>query len=134
MENVQIRATKLVDGFSELPYEERLKKLDLPTLEYRRERGDMIEIYKHIHTYDKDAISQNFRRNTRLSRKHNYQLVENKPSDGVRGRQYNSFYFRNNRKWNNLPKKVVDSVTLNDFKQELDEAWNTRSIKFDTDL
>ena len=134
LENVQIRATKLVDGFSELPYEERLKKLDLPTLTYRRERGDMIEIYKHMHTYDKDVISQNFRRNTRISRKHNYQLVENKPSDGVRGRQYNSFYFRNNRKWNNLPKKVVDAATLDGFKQELDEAWNKRSIKFNTDL
>ena len=87
-----------------------------------------------MHTYDKDVISKNFRRNTRISRKHNYQLVENKPSDGVRGRQYNSFYFRNNRKWNNLPKKVVDAATLDDFKQELDEAWNKRLIKFNTDL
>ena len=34
-ENVQIRATKLVDGMSELTYEDRLKKLDLPTLVYR---------------------------------------------------------------------------------------------------
>ena len=42
IENVQIRATKLVDGLSELDYPERLRKLDLPTLVFRRARGDMI--------------------------------------------------------------------------------------------
>jgi hypothetical protein len=31
-----------------LNYEERLRKLKLPTLEYRRVRGDMIETYKII--------------------------------------------------------------------------------------
>ena len=30
IENVQIRATKLVDGLSDLDYPERLKKLELP--------------------------------------------------------------------------------------------------------
>ena len=29
-------------------YEERLKSLNLPTLKYRRARGDMIETYKII--------------------------------------------------------------------------------------
>jgi hypothetical protein len=38
--------------------EERLRKLKLPTLGYRRVRGDMIEIYKIIKgKYDKDVIT-----------------------------------------------------------------------------
>ena len=50
LENVQIRATKLVDGLAKLDYAERLKRLNLPTLAFRRQRGDMIETYKHFHT------------------------------------------------------------------------------------
>ena len=42
LENVQIRATAQVDGMKNMEYSERLKILDLPTLVYRRERGDMI--------------------------------------------------------------------------------------------
>ena len=37
-------------GTKDLPYpEERLKILKLPTLVYRRARGDMIETYKLLH-------------------------------------------------------------------------------------
>ena len=127
IENVQIRATKLVDGFQNLPYEERLKRLDLPTLTYRRERGDMIEIFKHIHTYDERIISSNFRRQLRPSRKHNFQLVENVPADGVRGKQHNAFYFRTNRRWNELPPNVANAKTINEFKNELDDAWKEKT-------
>jgi hypothetical protein len=35
-------------GFNNLSYPERLKKLKLPTIAYRRIRGDMIETYKII--------------------------------------------------------------------------------------
>jgi len=54
VEKVQIRATKLVIGVKSLPYCERLRKLKLPTLKYRRLRGDMIEVYK-ILTCQNDA-------------------------------------------------------------------------------
>ena len=43
IENVQIRATKLVDGLGKLKYKDRLTRLNLPTLAFRRIRGDMIE-------------------------------------------------------------------------------------------
>ena len=43
LENVQRRATRLVNCIKHLPYSERLIALGLPTLEYRRERADMIQ-------------------------------------------------------------------------------------------
>ena len=50
IEQVQKRATKqiLVPEMKNLNYEERLRKLKLSTLGYRRVRGDMIEMYKII--------------------------------------------------------------------------------------
>ena len=43
LENVQRRATRLVPALKGLSYPERLKRLGLPTLEYRRERADVVE-------------------------------------------------------------------------------------------
>ena len=61
IENVQRRSTKLIPGFKTLSYEERLQKLKLPTLKYRRLRGDMIEVYKILHgVYDERVTSELF--------------------------------------------------------------------------
>jgi len=43
-----VRATKLVSGLRKKSYKERLMELKLPTLKYRRIRGDMIEVYEQI--------------------------------------------------------------------------------------
>jgi len=48
IERVQPRATRLVPGFSKLPYDERLKRMKLKTLKQRRQRGDMIEVFKYM--------------------------------------------------------------------------------------
>ena len=56
IESVQRRATKQLPGMKDLTYPERLRLLKLPTLSYRRVRGDMIELYKITHDiYDKRA-------------------------------------------------------------------------------
>ena len=49
IEGVLRRATKLIPGMKDLDYSERLKKINIPSMKYRRERGDMIEVYKFIH-------------------------------------------------------------------------------------
>ena len=49
IEKVQRRATQLVSSLRELSYEERLRKLKLPTLAYRRLRGDLIQVYEIMH-------------------------------------------------------------------------------------
>ena len=46
LESIQRIATNMVPELRELTYEERLKEMKLPTLEERRERGDLITIYK----------------------------------------------------------------------------------------
>ena len=51
IENVQRKFTKHVKGIHNLSYENRLKKLKLPSLEYRQPRGDMIEVFKIIRNY-----------------------------------------------------------------------------------
>ena len=131
LENVQIRATKIVDGISKLDYTERLEILNMPSLAYRRLRGDMIETYKHFHKYDKNIISSSFQPRNRGSRKHDVQLHHRMAKDGIRGVQSNSFYHRIVRTWNNLPREVVNATNVNTFKNKLDDAWRNEALKFD---
>ena len=46
IEKVQMRATKVPTALRELSYKDRLKKLGLSTLNQRRVRGDLIEMFK----------------------------------------------------------------------------------------
>ena len=60
IKNVQRRATKQVQTFPDIPYKERLKATILPTLQYRRYRGDMIEVYKISHGFYDENITNDF--------------------------------------------------------------------------
>ena len=53
IENVQRRSTRLVKSMQHLSDPDRLRSLGLPSLEYRRERADMIQMYKILHDIDK---------------------------------------------------------------------------------
>ena len=130
LENVQIRATKLVDGLSNLDYPERLKRINLPTLAYRRRRGDMIEVFKHFNSYDRSTLSPSFKPRERPSRQHKFQLHQPPSKDGVRGVQRNSFYHRVAPTWNNLPKNVAEAKTIDGFKNALDKLWEDDPLKF----
>ena len=90
----------------------------------------MIELYSYFHNYDKNIMPSTFQIRNRVSRKHNFQLVENTPSDGVRGLQLNSFYYRAVKTWNDLPKVIVNASDINNFKNILDEAWKESPIKY----
>ena len=57
IEKVQRRATKTLPKLNKLEYIDRLKKLKLPCLKYRRLRGDLIEAYKILRgSYDNNVL------------------------------------------------------------------------------
>ena len=62
IESVQRRATKMIPTIKDLLYSERLKKLKLPTLAYRRARGDMIEVYNIVTDIYDPKTTNNFLR------------------------------------------------------------------------
>ncbi len=56
VEAVQRRATSQIQNLKNMDYKDRLKKLKLPTLIYRRMRGDMIEVFKLLNKkYDTEV-------------------------------------------------------------------------------
>lgn len=132
LENVQIRATKLVDGLKNFEYEERLRRCNLTTLLFRRMRGDMIEMWKHFNVYDREILSPSFIPNDRPVRNgnHKFQLYQRRSGDGERGIQTNSYYFRTINTWNSLPTSVVESKTIDSFKNNLDVAWADHPMKY----
>ena len=113
IESVQRRATKYIPGYEELSYTERLKRLDLPTLHYRRLRESMIEVYKMFSTYDKEVTFKFDTRET-TTRGHKYKIF------GTTAKRYHpkhhSFHHRIINPWNSLPEDVVNSPTLDTFR------------------
>ena len=53
IENVQRRATRLIPELKDLPYEDRLRHLNLPSMKFRRQRGDLIQTYKILNGIDR---------------------------------------------------------------------------------
>ena len=64
LENVQRRATKIVPGLKNLSYNDRLRLLDLPSLKYRRLRGDLITVYNIFKNDNSNVIKKFFKQNT----------------------------------------------------------------------
>ena len=137
IENVQRRATKKIPGLADMTYQERLKKIGMPTLLYRRYRGDMIEVYKLIQpTYD-PAVANDFLRLRKVEDAELYELRGH--SCMLRGERFfkdvKKYSFRNRtvNQWNCLPHDVVNAPSLNSFKQKLDAVWQNFAVMFDSE-
>ena len=121
LENAQRRATRLVPELHGMSYRERLMELNLSTLEYRRKRYDIIQVFKIIHKIDDIDMSKffTFTDNSQL-RGHNLKLSKPRVNKSIR---LNSFAMRTIPVWNNLPSEIVNSKTVLEFKTKLDKLW-----------
>ena len=132
IERVQRRATKQLPGMKDLPYPERLKILKLPTLVYRRARGDMIETYKLLHDKYYGEYSQLVKLHASHiskegTRGHSFKLCQEGSKLNLR-RQ--SFPVRITKVWNHLPNSVVTAPNVNTFKNRLDRHWREEDFLY----
>ena len=130
IEAVQRRATKLVPGFSNLEYSERLRKLNLTTLSCRRARGDMLETFKYMKgQYNTSPILHlDTRTHGTTTRGHQLKLEKGRSRLDVRK---HFFTQRVVNLWNSLPENLVSAPTVNAFKNQIDKLW--KDAPFTTD-
>lgn len=127
LENVQRRATKLVPELKLCDYPARMKALGLPSLLYRRRRGDMIEAYKYTHKiYDIEPSPLPLDHKS-TTRGHSFKL-EKRRAMGLTRQKF--FTMRIVNDWNSLPETVVEAPSVNTFKNRLDKYW--ADIIYDT--
>ena len=119
LEGVRSKATALVRGLKHLNLEERRKRLGLMKLEERRERGDLIEVFKILkgQTRIDPSLFWEVRNNARGG----IRLVKELADNGRRQRQ-SFFSYRVIQKWNLLPTEVKTAPSLDAFKNRLDEV------------
>jgi len=123
-EKVQQRSTKLIHTVQDMPYQKRLQFMDLPSLVYRRYRGDMTEVYKFIH-----GIYTSIH------------LLPRAPRSALKGHEYklkkrycrsqlkeNFFSIRVGNLCNSLPCEVLSAPSTNTFKHRLDN-YRPKEVK-----
>ena len=121
VESVQRRATRLVTSLRHLCYEDRLKAMKLPSLSYRRKRGDMITMYKIMNGLIRINVTDLFEHTkTPYTRGHHQRVFK---THATKRQRIDAFSQRVTNTWNNLPKSVVNSPSLNTFKNQIDEFW-----------
>ena len=121
IEAVQRRATRMIPGMSSFSYPERLKKLNLFSLRYRRERADMIQVYKILHGIDRLSPEHFFKRpEYHSTRGHPLKLFNTHRRLNVRGCFFSK---RVIELWNKLPEPLVTARNIGIFKTGLDKHW-----------
>ena len=124
LEKVQRRALAMVSNLKGKSYEERLAEVNMTTLEKRRERGDLITMYRIMTAKDDVDPSHWFQTlaaqsgpGTRQSSGLHNVLPQRSQGDVRR----NFFCQRVVSSWNSLPDRVKGAGTVNCFKNRLDE-------------
>ena len=114
-------------GLDGMSYKERLDRLGLFSLEHRRLRGDLIEVYKIMRGIDQLDSQYLFpKAGESKTRGHRFK---------VRGERYkrvhkgNFFTQRVVSVWNKLPKVVVEAGTILSFKKHLDSYMGMMGIE-----
>ena len=122
LERIQQRAMKMMRGLEQLPCEERLRELGLFSLERRRLRGGLLDVYK----YRKGEYQEDWARLFPVvpsvrSRGNGHKLQHRQFLLKVRK---NFFTLRVAEPWHRLTRKVVWSPALETFKSSWMQLCN----------
>ena len=135
LEKVQKRLIRSLSNVRGVTYEEKLKDAGLTTLKERRKRGDLIEAFKTLNGLNNVEKSEWFsiaepeeaRPSTRSNTNVDGEVELKRPCVLLKERartemRNNSFRFRVQRSWNDLPDNVRLAKSTNAFKNAYD-AW-----------
>ncbi|XP_044749883.1 uncharacterized protein LOC123310477 isoform X2 [Coccinella septempunctata] len=123
LESVQRWCTRIPYGVRRPDYATRLRVLDMPTFEQRRARGDLMFSYRAVHGHFGPDIMNMYRMNTNNLRGHGFKLAKEKFRTTQRQMFLSNRVFN---VWNSLPETVVESSSVNGFKNSFDR-WVTSS-------
>jgi len=117
LERVQRRFTRMITELKALSFPERLNRLNLWTLEERRVRADLIEVYKMVHGLSTIPFEDLFEvDNSRRPRGRSLRLLKKRCRRDIR------LYFFSERVvnvWNSLDDQSVTASSSNSFKSNL---------------
>jgi len=124
IERIQHRFTRLFKDLQKLDYSERLNHLGLWTLEERRNRADLIEVFKLCKGLTAVPVTNFFEFDiSGRTRGHSLKLLKKHCSKDVR--KY-FFSYRVINRWNSLTEDIIRSPSINSFKKKLQKLRNTR--------
>ena len=128
LDSVQYKAVMSIKGISSAQYMDRLDEMDLFPLSYRRLRGDLLLLYKTLHTPNHSLTSLfNFAPRDGL-RGHSLKLATQPSATEIRK---HSFALRVCSTWNALPSWLVETDNFGEFKKGLDKLRKAKESPFD---
>ena len=118
LEKIQHRFTRILPTLRKLTYEERLQRLGLWSLEERRNRADLIEVFKMFRGISAVPVSTFFELVTdKRTRGHSFKLHKRHCCTELR-RHF--FSYRLVDRWNGLSEDTVSASSVNQFKARLE--------------
>ena len=116
IEGVQRRATRLSRDLQNEPYNIRLTTLGLPTLQFRRERANMLQVFKILNGYEDIDSSRLFTLSSTGLHGHSLKLFKERSRLLLRKQTFTQHVVDF---WNNLIENVVNAPSINAFKSRL---------------
>jgi len=124
IERVQRRFTRMIPDLNNLSYEQRLAETKLWSLEDRRTRADLTEVYKIFHGLSAVRFNTFFElSHNERTRGHSLKLHKKRVMTDLR----HFFLDRIVNKWNSLSEDIISASSLNNFKGKLQRLYNDGS-------
>ena len=122
LEAVQRRITKMIQGMRNLPNKDRLNRLNLHSIERRRARSDMIEVYKWVKGINKGSIDRVIEISSQgRTRSNGYKIDKPRFWTDI-GRYWFTHILVDY--WNRLDRHVVSAESISSLRKQLDESMD----------
>ena len=123
IESIQRTVTSRMAGMEGMNYWERIKELKIPSLQRRRERFQMIHIWKISQGIIPNDLNLQFYQTSRFGMK--CKLPKSNPRQRhLSTLKHESFFSRGPALFNIIPPEIKSSKTLNSFKNNLQNFLN----------